>query len=194
MGFGQTFGRVLFIVFLVVRGAQHVQRPDDWTLKFNQKYREYFDVTAALPFIKENVPANILRLFHPEYLSVFVGQYGPYIGYTELLTAACILLQVPLLPLIGATLLLVETVLFFNPVKQPIGNELYYFIIYVAIVGIVYMMAFAPPLIKVDRIKESIQKKVSSAGGERSARDQSKGQGKTSTERTGSQGKRSKRD
>jgi len=191
MGFGQTLGRVLFIVFLVVRGAQHVQKPDEWTTKFNQKYREYFDITAKLPFIKENVPGHILGLFHPEYLSVFVGNYGRYIGYTELLTAACILLQVPLLPLIGATLLLVETVLFLNPVKQPIGNELYYFIVYVAIVGIVYMMAFAPPLIKTERIKEAIKKNV---GGERAARDQSKSQGKTSTERTGSQGKRSKRD
>lgn len=156
MSFGQTFGRVLFIVFLIVRGAQHINKPDDWHTKFAVKYREYFDFHTKLPFITENVPGDWLNLLHPQYISVFATRYGPYLGYTELLLAACILLQIPLLPLIGATFLLVETLVFFNPLKGAVGNELYYLIVNLAIVAIAYMMAFAPPLVNVKKIKEKV--------------------------------------
>jgi len=151
MGLGATFGRLLFVVFLLVRGAQHIHKPDDWSTTFVQRYDQWFDVTSKLSYVNKYVPGNFLEVLSPKYMSIFVKQYGKYIGYTELLTAAAIFLNIPLLPLVSATLLLIESLIFFNPFKAAIGKELYYLIIYLGIVGIVYMMAFAPPLFKTRR-------------------------------------------
>ncbi len=147
MGLGATFGRLLFVVFLLVRGAQHIHKPEDWGSKFIAKYQETFDFTSKLNLL----PGELLSVLHPKYITAFARSYGPYIGYTELLSAVAIGLQIPLLPLISATLLLIESLVFFNPLKPGIGKELYYLIIYLGVVGIIYMMSFAAPVEKVRR-------------------------------------------
>jgi len=151
MALGASFGRLLFVVFLLVRGAQHIHKPDDWTSNFVKHYDSWFDVTSKISYVNNFIPGHVLDILSPKYISIFAHQYGKYIGYTELLTAAAIFLNIPLLPLLSATLLLIETLIFFNPFKANIGKELYYLIIYTGIVGIVYMMAFAPPIFKIRR-------------------------------------------
>jgi len=191
MSIAQNLGRFLFIFFLVFRGVQHLQRPEEWITKFNQKYTEYFDLAAKLPFIieklpliQENVPGHILELFQPEYFSVYVKHYGRYLGYAEFFAGICILLQVPLLPLFGATLLLVELVLFFNL------EELHSSIVNFAVVGIMYMMAFAPPA-RYRGMKKAVKKNICD---ECAARGKSGDPGKTRTEDTGDQEKKVKKD
>ena len=173
MSFLQTFGRILFIVILVVRGIQHIQKPDDWTSKFNLKYREYYDTTSQIPLVRDNVPAELLKAIHPTALSALVGQHGQYIGYTELLTAVSIFLGVPLLPIFTATLLLIESLVFFNPFGKGAGNELYYFIVHVAFVGIAFMMSFSSPRVKkkVVEVKNKMAEKAQAAvSGNKNAR------------------------
>jgi len=153
----QALGRILFVVILLVRGAQHLHKPDDWTTQFKGKYEKYWDVTSKIPLVKENVPAKWLNLLHPQYINTYAVQYGKYIGYTELLLASTIILSVPGLPLVGGVFLLVENLVIFNPFHGDVGKELYYFISNMALVGIVFMMAFAPPLIKAEKIKRGLE-------------------------------------
>ena len=149
MGFGQTLGRILFVAFLIVRGVQHIHKPDDWSSQFVTKYSAYFDITSKLPAVVQNIPAKYLNLLHPQHISTYITQYGGYIGYTELALAACIVLEIPLLPLIVGAFLFIESIIFFNPFNPKLGAEIYYLIVNLALVGIVYMMAFAPPMFKI---------------------------------------------
>jgi len=155
MGFGQLLGKILFIAFLAFRGVQHIQKPDEWVTQFNQKYQGFYNSHTNHPFVKDKIPSNLLAPLSPGNVLPLVAQYGKYFGYIEAQTAISILLGVPALPVIGATLILIETIVFYSPLNPMIGNEVYYFIVYLAIAGITFMMAFAPPAAREEKKKSN---------------------------------------
>lgn len=163
MGFGQLFGKILFIAFLAVRGVQHIQQPDDWVTQFNQRYQNFYKSHSNHAFVKENVPSNLLEPISPQNVIPLVAQYGKYFGYVEAQTAVSILLGVPVLPVIGATLILIETIVFYSPLNANVNlaNEIYYFIVYLAIAGLTFMMAFAPPTARVPEEKKQSKNAMS---------------------------------
>lgn len=188
MRFGQALGRILFVAFLIVRGVQHIHKPDDWSSQFVTKYSSYFDITSKLPQVVQNVPAKWLNLLHPQHISTYVTQYGSYIGYTELALAACIVLEIPLLPLIVGAFLFLESIIFFNPFNPKLGAEIYYLIVNLALVGIVYMMAFAPPLFKIPLPGKASEEKRQSGGaaGPKTTPGQTPGRGNSAGRKSGS--------
>jgi len=146
MGFGTSLGRLLLTLFLVIRGYQHIQSPDTWKTKFAQTYEGFYNTTTQIPYVSQNVPSEYLSQVGPKAIRPLVEKYGQYIGYTEILSGVCVFLSIPLLPLISATLLLIETLVFYNPLKGGnLGASLYYIIITVGIVGLIYMMSFSAP-------------------------------------------------
>jgi len=136
--------RVLLIAFLVFRGVQHLQKPESWSTNFNQKYGEFYNTTANAAQIKEKIPSAILGLFHPTSVTNLASEFSQYIGYTELFTAGCLLFHISLLPIIGAIILLVETLVFYNPLNPAFENEIMSFYVNLAIVGLAVILALTP--------------------------------------------------